>query len=347
MNYPLVFKAAILTEIRKPLVIDDIEFKGPLGEGQVLVKMKYSGICGKQTDEIDGKAPDPFIPHLLGHEGSAEVIDVGPKVTKTKKGDVVVLHWRKGSGIQSQTPLYYRNGIRVNSGWVTTFNQYAVVSENRLTVIPKDSDPIVAALFGCVVTTGVGAVLNKAKVESNDTVVVYGCGGIGLCAIQAANLKKSQKLIAIDIKEKALEMAEKFGATDMINAGQEDALKRVSELTKGKGANKVFVCVGVIKVLEEAVEMTSIPGECYIVGVPPKGFHMKVEAHAIMHERNIIGTLGGGTYPDEAIPDYFKLQNEGKLQLKELVSYIEDFENINEVIDKMRSDIPGRCIVKF
>lgn len=347
MNYPLVFKAAILTEIGKPLVIDDIEFKGPLAEGQVLVKMKYSGICGKQTDEMDGKAPDPFLPHLLGHEGCAEVIDIGPKVTKTKKGDVVVLHWRKGSGIESQTPLYYRNGIRVNSGWVTTFNEYAVVSENRLTVIPKESDPMVASLFGCVATTGVGVVLNKAKVESDDTVIIYGCGGIGLCAVQAAHLKKPQKLIAIDINERALAMAKQFGATDVINANKEDALKRVSEITQGKGASKVFVCVGIIKVLEEGVEMTSIPGECYILGVPPKGFHMKVEAHAIMHERNIIGTLGGGTYPDEAIPAYFKLQNEGKLQLKELVSHVADFENINDAVEKMRGGVPGRCLVKF
>lgn len=347
MNYPLVFKAAILTEIGKPLVIDNIEFKGPLLDGQILVKMKYSGICGKQTDEIDGKAPDAFIPHLLGHEGSAEVMDVGPKVTKTKKGDLVVLHWRKGSGIQSETPLYYRNRIRVNSGWVTTFNEYAVVSENRLTVIPKKSDPIVAALFGCVVTTGVGIILNEAKVESDDTVVIYGCGGIGLCAVQAANSKKPKKLIAIDVNEKALDMAKEFGATDIINPGKEDALKRVLEMTEGKGVSKVFVCVGIIKVLEEGVEMTSIPGECYIVGVPPKGAQMKVEAHAVMHERNIIGTLGGGTYPDEAIPEYFKLQNEGKLRLEKLVSYVGDFENINDAIEKMRGDVSGRCVVKF
>lgn len=93
--------------------------------------------------------------------------------------------------------------------------------------------------------------------------------------------------------------------------------------------------------------MTSIPGECYILGVPPKGAHMKVEAHAVMHERNIIGTLGGGTYPDEAIPAYFKLQNEGQLRLKELVSYVGDFEHINEAIAKMRNDTPGRCVVKF
>ena len=260
INYPLVFKAAILTEIGKPLVIDDIEFKGPLLDGQILVKMKYSGICGKQTDEMDGKAPDPFLPHLLGHEGSAEVIDIGPKVTKTKVGDIVVLHWRKGSGIQSETPRYYRNGNRVNSGWVTTFNEYAVVSENRLTVIPEESDLIIAALFGCVVTTGVGVVLNKAKVESEDTVVIYGCGGIGLCAVQAANLKKPKKLIAIDINEKALDMSKEFGATDVINASKENALKRVLEITEGKGASKVFVCVGIIKALEEGAEMTSIPG---------------------------------------------------------------------------------------
>lgn len=347
MNSPLVFKAAILAAIGKPLVVDNIEFKGPLIDGQVLVKMKYSGICGKQTDEIDGKAPDLFLPHLLGHEGCADVIEIGPKITKTKKGDMVVLHWRKGRGIQSKTPLYYRNGVRVNAGWVTTFNEYAVVSENRLTVVPKNSDPIVVALFGCVVTTGVGAVLNKAKVESEDSVVIYGCGGVGLCAVQAANIKKPKELIAIDVNQKALKMAKEFGATAIINAGREDALKQVLNITDGKGASKVFACVGVMKVLEESVEMTSIPGECYILGVPPKGAYMKVDAHAVMHERNIIGTLGGGTYPDEAIPAYFKLHNEGRLQLKKLVSYVGNFENINEAIERMRSGSPGRCVVRF
>ncbi len=347
MSYPLIFKAAILTEIGKPLTLDNIEFKGPLVDGQVLVKMKYSGICGKQTDEIDGKAPDPFLPHLLGHEGCAEVIDIGPKVTKAKKGDIVVLHWRKGSGIQSETPLYYRNGIRINSGWVTTFNEYAVVSENRLTVIPKESDFVVATLFGCVATTGVGVILNKAKVESDDTVIIYGCGGVGLCAVQAAHLKKPKKLIAIDVNERALDMAKEFGATNIIHAREENALKRVLEITEGRGANKVFVCVGIIEVFEQAVEMTSVPGECYIVGVPPKGAHMKVEAHAVMHERSILGSLGGGTYPDETVPAYFKLQNEGKLKLKKLISHVADFDDINDAIEKMRGDIPGRCIVKF
>jgi len=346
-NYPLVFKAAILEKIGKPLVIDDIKFKGPLLDGQILVKMKYSGICGKQTDEIDGKAPDPFLPHLLGHEGSAEVIDIGLKVTKVKKGDIVVLHWRKGSGIQSATPLYYRNGTRVNAGWVTTFNEFAVVSENRVTVVPKESNLMVAALFGCVVTTAVGVVLNQARVESEDTVIIYGCGGIGLCAIQAANIRSPRKLIAIDVNQKALDMAKEFGATDIINVSKGDTVKRVSEITEGKGASKVFVCVGIPKIFEEGVKMTSIPGECYIVGVPPKGSQIKVEAHAVMHERNILGTLGGGSYPDKDIPDYFDLQNQGKLKLEQLISYVEDFKNINKAIEKMRGNIPGRCVVKF
>ena len=136
-------KAAILVEQNKPLVIEDIEIPNTLKYGQVLVKIIYSTICGAQINEYLGtKGPDKFLPHLLGHEGSGIVEKCGPGVTTVKRGDKVVLHWRKGSGIQSETPSYVLNGEKINAGWVTTFSEYSVVSENRLTTIPKNSDMI-------------------------------------------------------------------------------------------------------------------------------------------------------------------------------------------------------------
>ena len=151
-------KAAILVESKQPLIVDDIDLPEHLNYGQILVKIHYSGICGAQINEIDAvKGPDKFLPHLLGHEASGEVLEIGPGVTRFRAGDKVVLHWRPSSGIQSPTPKYRWGTKTVNSGWVTTFNEQAVVSENRLTAIPDDFDMRMAPLFGCAITTAFGA----------------------------------------------------------------------------------------------------------------------------------------------------------------------------------------------
>src|SRR5579862_6964716 len=146
-------KAAILEALRAPLVLDDEVNVPDLECGQVLVEVHRSGICGAQIGEIEGrKGPDKFLPHLLGHEGGGIVLETGPGVTHVKQGDHVVLHWRKGAGIQAQPAKYQWNGRTVNAGWVTTFNEHAVISENRLTPIPKDIGFEVAALMGCAIT---------------------------------------------------------------------------------------------------------------------------------------------------------------------------------------------------
>ena len=159
-------KAAILTENNQPLIVDDITLPDNLEFGQVLVDIHYSGICGAQINEIDAaKGPDKFLPHLLGHEGSGVVREVGPGVTTVKVDDHVVLHWRPSKGIQSPTPKYNWEGKVVNAGWVTTFNEQAIISENRLTVIPNNFDMKIAPLFGCAVTTAFGVVNNDAKIK--------------------------------------------------------------------------------------------------------------------------------------------------------------------------------------
>src|SRR5215831_8124571 len=165
-------KAAILAESRKPLIVDEIRFPDALDVGQVLVKVLYSTICGAQINEIAAaKGPDKFLPHLLGHEASAQVIETGPGVSTVKAGDTVVLHWRPSQGIQSATPAYRWRGQKLNAGWVTTFNQHAIVAENRMTVIPADFDLKLAPLFGCAVTTAAGVVNNDAGVKVGESVV--------------------------------------------------------------------------------------------------------------------------------------------------------------------------------
>ena len=177
-------KAAVLAESRRPLIIDDIIFPDELDVGQVLVKIFYTTICGAQINEIQAvKGPDKFLPHLLGHEASGTVIETGPGVSNVKSGDTVVLHWRPSRGIQSSTPSYKWRGQKLNAGWVTTFNQFAVVSENRLTVLPSSYDLKVAPLLGCAVTTALGVINNDAKVKIGEFIVVFGIGGVGLNVI--------------------------------------------------------------------------------------------------------------------------------------------------------------------
>src|SRR5580692_5064821 len=180
-------KAAILAQSREPLIVDEITLPETLGVGQVLVKVLYSTICGAQLNEIAAaKGIDRFLPHLLGHEASATVLETGPGVTTIKPGDTVVMHWRPSRGIQSPTPTYRWRGAKLNAGWVTTFNEYAIVSENRLTTIPADYDLRTAPLLGCAATTAVGIVNNDAKVKIGESVVVFGAGGVGLNVVQFA-----------------------------------------------------------------------------------------------------------------------------------------------------------------
>jgi hypothetical protein len=216
-------KAAILAQSRQPLVIDEIMLPDTLEAGQVLVQVLHTTICGAQINEIEAaKGPDRFLPHLLGHEASAIVRETGPGVMHVKPGDTVVLHWRPSQGIQSRPPRYSWNGAPLNAGWVTTFNQYAVVSENRMTVLAPDFDPKVAPLLGCAVTTAAGVINNDAKVKLGESVVVFGVGGVGLNLVQFAALAGAHPIVAVDLVPAKLDMARARGATHALDAGKVD-----------------------------------------------------------------------------------------------------------------------------
>src|SRR6266571_9222358 len=238
MTLPRSTKAAVLTALRKPLVVTEIGLPETLDVGQALVKIHYSGICGSQLGEIDGvKGEDRFLPHLLGHEGSGTVLSIGPGVRHVRPEDKVVLHWRKGLGIESSTPAYTWKKRKVSAGWVTTFNEYSIVSENRLTPIPPDSDMEVAALFGCAVTTGFGVVQNNAKLQIGESVVVFGAGGIGLHIVQASALVTAHPIIAVDLHDNRLELARKVGATHLVNAARDDAPARIRDIVGSRGVD--------------------------------------------------------------------------------------------------------------
>jgi len=363
IKYPLKFKAAILQKNNKPLLINEVIFEGPLQAGQVLTKIYYSGICGKQIEEIQGTRPDPFFPHMLGHEGSGVVVDIGQGVKKVLPGDKVVLHWTKGRGINSDTPIYNKNGQKINAGCITTFNEYGIISENRLTPLSKNSDLEVACLLGCCVTSGVGVVFNEANPLPEESIAVFGCGGVGLNSIQAARIKYCNPIIAVDKNKENLTLAKKLGATHIINIESEDTIKKIREITnphKGKiiidaknmnlkepGADYVICAVSNPEVIEIAIESCSIPGKVYLVGVPPYSSKISMNAFDIHAGRTIQGSHGGDCIPERDIPKYMRLYEKGFLKFKELISNEVSLEHVNEGIELLKKGILGRCIISM
>jgi len=248
---PTSTQAAILVAQQQPLVVDTIELPNQLEVGQVLVELKTSGICGSQLGEIDGvKGPDRFLPHLMGHEGFGVVLEIGPGVRSVKPGDCVVLHWRPGDGIQADPPKYRWRGQPLNAGWVTTFNRHAVVSENRCTKVPAATDPEAAALFGCAITTGFGVVENNARLRMGESVVVFGAGGIGLNIIQAAALISASPIIAVDLHDSRLELAQQLGATHTVNSAKGDAAELIKQALGDQPLDVFIDNTGVPSVVE-------------------------------------------------------------------------------------------------
>jgi S-(hydroxymethyl)glutathione dehydrogenase/alcohol dehydrogenase len=340
-------KAAILVESRKPLVVDEIDLPDNLTFGQVLVKIHYSGICGAQINEIEAvKGPDKFLPHLLGHEASATVLEIGPGVKTVNPGDTVVMHWRPSDGIQAETASYQWNGGKVNSGWVTTFSEYAIVSENRLTVISSDFDLKLAPLFGCAVTTAMGVINNDAHLKIGQSVVVFGVGGVGLNIVQAADMVSAYPIIGIDIIEQKIEMAKRFGADYAFNSGNTvDLAVEIRKIVGPAGADVVIETTGNPRVIELAYELTHPDGKTILVGVPKKGDNVSIYTLPIHFNKILKGSHGGNAMPHVDIPRYIRLVEAGKLRLDGLITHEIGIDQINDAIQLVRSGTAGRVLV--
>jgi len=339
-------KAAILVESKKPLVMANVDLPKKLEYGQVLVKIFYSGICGAQVnEEIDAaKGPDKFLPHLLGHEGSGVVEKIGDGVITVKPGDHVVLHWRKSKGIQSAVPKYLWNEKQVNAGWITTFNEKAIVSENRLTVIPKDFDMRTAALFGCAVTTGFGVVNNDAKIKIGQSVLIYGVGGLGLNIAYASSMVSAYPIIGIDLHEHKIDLGKKFGLTHGITVKSNNLEKEIYNIVGMKGADVVIETTGIAKVIEQAYQLTAPDGKTILVGVPRE--KISIYSLPLFFDKKLTGSHGGSSNPDNDIPRYIRLINNNKMSLKDLITHEFNLAEINKAIDLFRSGKAGRIIIK-
>jgi S-(hydroxymethyl)glutathione dehydrogenase/alcohol dehydrogenase len=339
--------AAILVEQNHPLVLDEVEIP-PLSYGQVLVQVHVSRICGSQLGEIDGvKGPDRFLPHLLGHEGGGIVMEVGPEVRHVKAGDRVVLHWRPGRGIEARAPIYGWNGKKASAGWVTTFNEYAVISENRLTVVPPGTDFEICALMADTLTTGFGVICHDAKVKIGESVVIIGCGGIGLGVVLGARLAGANPIIAVDIQNHKLQKACAYGATHAINSTQTDFTAETLRILEGAAPDVVIDGTASPAVLEKAYSLTSKTGRCVIFGVMHFEKKLSINTLPLHFGRVLTGSHGGGSQPAEDIPRYLRLLRDGVYDVKGFVSHRIALKDINDGIAKMRSGEVIHCMIHF
>ena len=340
-------KAAILARSLAPLIVDEIALPEVLEVGQVLVKVLHSTICGAQLNEIAAaKGPDRFLPHLLGHEASAEVIETGPGVSHVMPGDTVVLHWRPGRGIESVPPAYRWRGAKVNAGWVTTFNEYAVVSENRMTPIPPGCNLKMAPLLGCAVTTAAGVINNDAKVRIGESVAVFGVGGVGLCIVQFATLAGAYPVIAIDLLGHKLEMAKSLGASHTINAASAaDVDAELRRIAGSGGPDKVIETTGLRSVIEQAYDVTHPSGTCVLVGVPSEKVY--IDSLPIHFDKVLTGSHGGDSVPHVDIPRLIRLSEAGRISFASLITDEFELDGINAAIELARSGSAGRVLINL
>ena len=334
-------KAAVLEELNQPLTLRDVELT-PLGVGQVLVKILVSGICGSQLHEIKGfKGNGKFLPHLMGHEGCGIVEEIGPGVTTVQVGDKVVMHWRPGSGIEANFPTYKLDGKSFSSGKVTTLSEKAIVSENRLTSIPQDTDAELAALLGCSLTTALGIIDNQSHLKFGETVAIIGCGGVGLNLISGALLKGASTVYAIDHTSEKESLVLSQGATHF--------LKSTNDLPEK--IDLIIDTTGNPNVISEAFKSLSNEGRIILVGQPAPGTEVVIPNAIQLFNgsgQSIRATQGGETAPQSDIPRYHYLYEQGKLNLKELITEKYSLEDINQAIYEIRSgEVAGRVLIEM
>jgi len=335
-------KAAVLNKIKEPLNIENIEFK-TLQRGQVLVEIAYSGVCHSQLMEVRGKrGEDKWVPHLLGHEATGIVREVGFEVTKVKEGDRVVLGWIKGSGIEADGALYSNNDKIINSGKVTTFNEFSVVSENRLVKLDSKVPLDIGVLFGCAIPTGAGIVINEIQPKDNTTIAIFGLGGIGLSSLMATKLYNFKKIIAIDIEKKKLDLAKEFGATHTINARKENVTEVINSITSD-GVDYSVEATGLTSSIELAFNSVKRGGGlCVFASHPEKSEQIKIDPFELICGKNIKGSWGGSCNPDVDLPKFFELYKNGLLPLDKLLEKKYTLEEINIAMN----DLENRRVIR-
>ncbi len=366
-------RAAVAWEAGKPLVIEEVDVAGPKA-GEVLVQIVATGVCHTDAYTLSGKDPEGLFPSILGHEGAGIVQEVGEGVTSLKPGDHVIplytaecrqckfclsgktnlcqaVRATQGQGLMPDgTSRFSMNGKMLHHYMGTsTFSEYTVVPEISLAKVSKEAPMDKICLLGCGVTTGIGAVLNTAKVEPGSTVAVFGLGGIGLSVIQGAVMAKAERIIAIDVNDSKETMARQFGATDFINPTKySDPIQDVIvELTDG-GVDYSFECIGNVNVMRSALECCHKGwGESVIIGVAGAGEEISTRPFQLVTGRVWKGSAFGGVKGRTELPGYVDRYMKGEIKLDEFVTHTMGLEDINKAFDLMHEGKSIRSVILF
>lgn len=360
-------KAALLQKFNEDLVIEDVKVDSPRRD-EVLVRTAACGVCHSDRGVYIGKYPSKYLPLLLGHEVAGVVEEVGSDVTYVQPGDHVVMcasafcgtcRWcmrgqsqkcenKKYNRADGSPRLTYRDGVTVDSGGgLGGYAEQVLCYERAVVKLPKEMPLDRAALLGCAVITGVGAVRNGAKVQSGDTVAVIGCGGVGLNAIQGARLVGAARIIAVDLLAAKLDMARTFGATDVVDGSATDPVEAVRELTGG-GVDHAIEVVGAPTTVEQAFGMLGVRGTATVVGVARGEAEAKIKPAALMlQERRLQGSLMGSSNFRTEIPLYAQLYMDGRLKLDELLSERISLDGVSNALRQLESSLVARAVVTF
>ena len=359
--------AAVLYAYHSPLVIEELDLAEP-GPDEVLVKVNATGLCHSDLHVIDGEWRSP-LPQVLGHEAAGTVVRCGAGVTKLTPGQRVIFSFRPNCGecfychqghpvlcegrsapagtfLDGKTRLTKNGQPIYHMARVASFAEHAVTPAEQLIPIPDDFPMAVAALIGCAVMTGVGAVINTAQVQAGSSVAVIGCGGVGLNVVQGARLAGADKIIAIDTRENKLEYAQRFGATHLINASKSDPVAQVKALMAGRGADYTFEAIGLGLTIRQAVDAARPRGTITIAGMPPDGEEVHLDARVLAGQEKLIrGSFYGSTRPRIDFPKMVDLYSNHKLDIDPLISRTYPLEQINEGFDLLRRGEVARGVV--
>ncbi len=358
-------KAAVLHEVNQPLAIEEVQHAKPKRR-EVLLRTAFAGLCHSDLHFMEGLYPFP-LPVVLGHEAAAVVEEVGADVTYVKPGDHVITCLSVFCGECAQCVTGHTNlcentevkllpgaarrlklnGKVLNQAFnLSAFAEHMLVHEHAIVKIRNDIPLDRAALVGCGVMTGVGAVFHAAKVEPGSTVVVIGCGGIGLSAVNGAALAGAERIIAIDTIASKLELAKQMGATDTINASNADPVELVKEMTGG-GVPYSFEAIGTKKTAEQSFAMLRPGGVATIIGMIPFGVKIELHGADFLRDRKIQGTSMGGNHFRVDMPRLLELWRQGRLKLDHLISGRIKLAEINEGFAKLKSGAPVRQLIEF
>lgn len=342
-------KAAVLQKLQSPLVVRNDVAVPPPARGQVLVELAFSGVCHSQLMEVRGKrGPDPYLPHLLGHEGSGVVVETGADVSKVRAGDRVLLGWIKSSGLDAPGPDYECSDGVLHAGAITTFNEYALVSENRCLALPDEIPLDVAVLFGCAIPTGAGIVTNELEPAPGSSIAIFGLGGVGLSALMATRLFDWAEVFAIDVSASKLELAREFGATRTIDASRQDPVAELRGATGGLGVDFSVEASGLVAVIEAAfTSVRPAGGLCVFASHPEHGEVLRLDPHELIRGKRIRGTWGGACDPDKDIPRFLELYRQGLLPLEMLVAERYALDDVNRALDGLERGRVARPLLEI